>query len=323
MKRVLIAGLTTFLALTSVVSLASQVGKRHNKVNARKATNNGLHYFNDQWLNNANVPDWLKRTDINVNFQQDFKPQYTISTIQPLYMSSVHNTLFTQDRIAYRNDRTSYNIGGGYRYLTSNEQWMVGVNSFVDYRNHEDHSRLGVGGEMFHPYATLRANYYNRLSGWEKTNETSSQTIYERPMDGFDLKMEVPMPFLPWARYSLSYYQWQRDYGGDIEGYRSMLLMHPMGILDVAAGWQNDDTKSTQGILRLSWHGGRPRRVQYTALNEPFSKRILSPQKLGQDRLEYVRRHDDIAVEQKVEQHHQASQPMNKDKTIITIKRGT
>ena len=77
------------------------------------------------------------------------KPSGGILIVAPLTdPSNVENTIFTQTSLYRKDDRTTVNIGLGYRNLSINNTLMLGVNIFYDHEFPYDHQRLGFGAEL-------------------------------------------------------------------------------------------------------------------------------------------------------------------------------
>ncbi|HGJ5876605.1 MAG TPA: inverse autotransporter beta domain-containing protein [Arsenophonus sp.] len=64
--------------------------------------------------------------------------------------------LFTQLGLRNNTERSTANLGLGYRQYSEN--WMYGINTF-----------LGLGGEAWTDYLKLAANSYFRLTDWHQS----------------------------------------------------------------------------------------------------------------------------------------------------------
>lgn len=122
-----------------------------------------------QILYGDDAKDWMKRTDIQFSFRENWKPVYAIETIQPLNETEL-STVFTQFRIANTSDiGTTANLGFGYRKMNATKTTMYGINTFYDYGFKEGHARLGGGLEYFNGFTEFRTNLYH-CSFWRKRN---------------------------------------------------------------------------------------------------------------------------------------------------------
>ncbi len=88
------------------------------------AISNGV----NNYLHGENAKDWMKRTEVQFYFRDNWKPVYSVETIQPLYETSL-STVFTQFRLANTSDiGTTSNLGFGYRKTNKSETNLYGVN---------------------------------------------------------------------------------------------------------------------------------------------------------------------------------------------------
>ena len=66
--------------------------------------------------------------------------------------------LFNQINLNRSDDRTTLNLGLGYRRLNTDETWMGGVNAFYDHEFPDDHKRNGIGFELISSVFETRVN---------------------------------------------------------------------------------------------------------------------------------------------------------------------
>lgn len=251
-------------------------------------------YFN-QLLNATNRPAWLNRTDITYDIQHNHVPVTGIETIQPLFLDAV-NTVFWQGRVSYNSGDGTGNIGLGYRYITNDKMLMWGVNTFYDETFHYNHQRIGLGGEVFTPYVTVRANYYNALSGKKNVGSSGVMTQYERALSGLDAGIETPVPYVSWARFTAQGYHWVGKTKSDINGGTLSFRTFPARQLEVDAGAAYDNSKHTQAFLSLNYYLGSAAFIENSATTVHDSS-VFAPQNLENMRLQKVIRHNEIVVE--------------------------
>jgi len=241
-------------------------------------------------------PDWLRRTDFIFNFQENNKPLFSLESIQPLYENSF-DTFFVQGRAAYSDEDATLNIGAGYRRLLLDNALMLGVNSFYDATAKSQHQRWGVGIEAFSQYGTLRGNYYNAMSGNKIASVDNGNTITEQALDGADVSLETPVPYLPWVLVTGKAFYWDAINVKNVRGWDILVRMQLFDDLEVEAGVTDDNRKPKEGLVTLTWHFGAPDHIRHTALNTPFANQFMTVRNLQDFRLEKVRRHNDIVVE--------------------------
>ncbi|MDA6076758.1 inverse autotransporter beta domain-containing protein [Edwardsiella anguillarum] len=88
---------------------------------------------------------------------------------------------------------------------------MVGYNTFIDQDISGNNSRLGVGIEYWRDYLKTSLNTYFRLSGWHQSYDQSD--YYERPANGFDLRVNAYLPSYPALGTKLIFEQY---YGNNV-----------------------------------------------------------------------------------------------------------
>jgi len=256
-------------------------------------TQTGYSYLNNIF-NSTNRPDWLTRTDITYAMQHNTTPVSAIESIQPIYQD-IWSTVFWQGRAAYNDGSMTYNFGLGYRYLTSAKNLMWGLNMFFDENPRFVHKRLGLGGEVFMPYVTFRANYYDALTGQQRVGVNT----YERALNGFDIGIETPVPYVSWMRFTAQGYHWEGVAANDVNGGLMNLRIFPARQLEIDAGIADDNSQHAQAFLKLDYYFGSPAFIQSSATT-PHTNPVWAAQNLEDMRLEKVIRHNDIVVEKTI-----------------------
>lgn len=247
-------------------------------------------------LNAEDRPDWLRRTDLTYNIQRRFTPVWGIETIQPLF-EDCWNTIFWQGRAAYNSGDGTANLGLGWRYLNDSRSLMYGLNFFYDQTYRYIHKRVGVGGELFTPLITLRANYYDAISRTKHVGTTGTGiTQYERALSGFDGSIETPVPYVPWIRFMAQGYHWQGDKKADINGGQASLRIFPARQVEVDAGVADDNRNHWQGFLGINYYLAPACFIEQSAMTSCPTCPIVA-QNLENMRLEKVLRQNNIIVE--------------------------
>ncbi|HEX2950867.1 MAG TPA: inverse autotransporter beta domain-containing protein [Armatimonadota bacterium] len=171
-------------------------------------------------------PEWLKTTDINLAFSQDYKPLFSLETIQPLNQLGPSGALwFWQGRFAYQSDdSTTGNVGIGWRKLVNGKQGFVGLNAFYDQAFKYNHVRVGLGTEYFNRFAQYRANVYLPLTGAQEVERTPQENgmlyTYERAVRGFDVEAGSTFRSAPWLGAFLSGFYYDNKYHDNTVGYK-------------------------------------------------------------------------------------------------------
>ncbi|SQD06559.1 attaching and effacing protein, pathogenesis factor [Escherichia coli] len=95
---------------------------------------------------------------VKLNVDKDFSlKDSSLEMLYPIYDTPT-NMLFTQGAIHRTDDRTQSNIGFGWRHFSGND-WMAGVNTFIDHDLSRSHTRIGVGAEYWRDYLKLSAKW--------------------------------------------------------------------------------------------------------------------------------------------------------------------
>jgi hypothetical protein len=132
----------------------------------------------------ADAPEWMQRTSIEIQAEENFKPTIELETVQPIMQNSKDDMVFYQLNARTRNSKESYNVGLGYRNIVS-DNMMYGINAFYDYSAEQKHKRSSIGLEAISNDFEARANVYNAITG-RKTVKTDS---YEQALDGWDVEV--------------------------------------------------------------------------------------------------------------------------------------
>jgi hypothetical protein len=252
----------------------------------------------------SEIPDWLKRTNYGVVIENDYAPRLYLETVQPLYQSSDRiNTFFTHDRISIQNARGTYSAGLGYRRLLFNEELLAGINGFFDYQDLRKHYRTGVGLEAITDKLEARANSYFGLSPKRIIEESAATSNYEKAVDGFDVELGCPVPYVPWIKLFGGYYWYDfKKANKNLIGWKARGEAKPFKFITFNVE-TNDDNKAKReyrvdGRFSLEVDDFTPKSIcsAFKLAKEPFPEVDLRERTL--DRVE---RNFNIMVEKWVE----------------------
>ncbi|QJC29319.1 inverse autotransporter beta domain-containing protein [Enterobacteriaceae endosymbiont of Plateumaris rustica] len=229
---------------------------------------------------------------------------------------------FIQNSIHKSDNRNQLNIGIGFRKF--NKNYMLGINNFLDYDVFHENTRTSIGIEYWQNFFKLSANTYFRLSGW---NHLDSQKLffndinfskgdkffnyneyYERPVNGWDIKIEGFFPKIPEIILNLSY---EKYYGniGFKEKYFNIehkklfspcifiigISYRPIPALVFSAGkvlTLSGETNSSFGIS-LNFKFGMPWENQI----RPNEENIFISSSIKRNKYDFVDRNDNIVLE--------------------------
>lgn len=239
----------------------------------------------------------------DVNFNLDY--------LHPLFEDD-DSILFGQIGGRSFDERTIGNFGLGYRYQVD-PGLMVGANTFIDQDFSHNHTRLGVGAELWTEQSRFAANYYAPLSDWKRSDRDELNTdplrmdLYERPAEGWDVRAETSLPGAPVFAITGKYFQWKGDgvdaYGsGQLErnpkGYGLGLKWQPLPLVGLSAERQQIQSGDGQWVLgvNFTWSFDQDFGTQLSA-----SGKGMAIQPLEQSRKNFVDREYNIVLDYKQE----------------------
>jgi hypothetical protein len=257
----------------------------------------------DYWLPGIgeSAPDWAKRFEFEWDVRENVKPDFSILTVQPLYRGADDaDTVFTQLRAArnhqFGDQRSTTNIGLGYRRLFLDNTLLAGVNTFYDREWSETLERFSIGGELRWSGFDLYANGY-----WDASGAVDvGNGVSEEPLNGRDVELTAQIPYLPWARARAKRFYWDGTDGAiDIDGWAVSGEFDISRNIQIEAGWIDDNTIDRDSFVQLrftlaSW-GGHDKPV---ALSSRFiDDRAYRMRDMSKHTLDKVRRENEIIVQ--------------------------
>ncbi|MCX8956900.1 hypothetical protein EHW65_06300 [Erwinia psidii] len=214
--------------------------------------------------NNA-VRDWLGQSS---NSRLEFSSSGSVNTdlLLPLW-ENADNVLFGQAGIRRNDERTTYNLGSGWRHFV-NDQWMLGINGFWDHDITGNNSRVGIGLESWHDYLKFAANGYFRLTNWHQSPLSAMEDYDERPANGYDINWQSWIPFYPQLGAALKFekYFGKGVIAGNSSGVSALkdsphalttgLNYTPLPLLTLSVGHRNGSVSETWAALSLNYRTG-------------------------------------------------------------------
>ncbi|WP_088543883.1 inverse autotransporter adhesin FdeC [Escherichia coli] len=251
---------------------------------------------------NQEIQEWLGKygtARVKLNVDKDFSlKDSSLEMLYPIYDTPT-NMLFTQGAIHRTDDRTQSNIGFGWRHFSGND-WMAGVNTFIDHDLSRSHTRIGVGAEYWRDYLKLSANGYIRASGWKKSPDI--EDYQERPANGWDIRAEGYLPAWPQLGASLMYEQYYGDEVGlfgkdkrqkDPHAISAEVTYTPVPLLTLSAGYKQGKSgeNDTRFGLEVNYRIGEPLEKQLD------TDSIRERRMLAGSRYDLVERNNNIVLE--------------------------
>ena len=177
----------------------------------------------------------------------------SILVVKPLSdINDNENILFTQGSLFLSdNNRETLNLGIGKRKLVNNDTLLIGANLFYDHELDYDHQRASVGIEAISSVGSFRLNQYYGLSGWK----SGLGEIQEKALDGQDIEVGTPLPYLPWTNFSYRHFEWHGSDGADDQKGDEISLEAklPAGLNIEVGKRSNDGNTKDNEFLKLTW----------------------------------------------------------------------
>ena len=212
---------------------------------------------------------WMRRTTLSFQFQEGWKPLYSVETVQPLghYDDKSRDVWFTQQRISRASDiGTTLNVGVGYRRISKDDRRLYGAHLFYDHRFLRHHDRLSGGLEYMSGESEFRFNWYNSTSD-ERVLDANLHTL-ERVANGYTLEYGKTFKNARWARVYVEGYHWNQERQADKNGLRvgSELQLTPRVSVDMGYNKPENNSGGAYGKITfrlagssVAWYGGKHR----------------------------------------------------------------
>ena len=179
------------------------------------------------------------------------KPTTGILVVAPLSdRNDTKNTIFTQVSTFYTDNRTTVNLGLGYRRLEFDNTLLLGVNLFYDHEFPYDHQRTSIGLEARTTVGEINFNQYWGISGWQNGRGQYD----ERALGGTDLEIGVPVPYMNWLTFYARGFVWDRVDGvNDLVGHDLSLKARINGWA-VSAGKRSYNGLNDNDFIQVSYN---------------------------------------------------------------------
>ena len=210
---------------------------------------------------------WMRRTTLSFQFQEGWKPLYSVETIQPLghYDEKSRDVWFTQQRISRASDiGTTLNVGVGYRRISKDDRRLYGAHLFYDHRFLRHHDRLSGGLEYMSGESEFRFNWYGSASD-ERVLDANLHTL-ERVANGYTIEYGKTFKNARWARVYVEGYHWNQERQADKTGLRvgSELQLTPRVSVDMGYNKPEHNSGGAYGKITfrlagapVAWYGGK------------------------------------------------------------------
>ena len=227
-------------------------------VNAEELKTSVTNNINKDLTNSLNehltsgLGKFFPTAEVTLSSGKTQKVKGNVLVVSPLSdINDTKNVTFTQGSIYLSdNDTETFNLGVGQRKLLDNENLMLGANLFYDNELGSNHRRASFGIEAITSVGSLRANQYYGISGWKLVGN-----INEKALDGNDIEVGAPLPYLPWANFYLRTFEWEGASGAtDLKGDEMTLEAKlPFGFNVEVGKRSNENTTEDKEFASLTW----------------------------------------------------------------------
>ncbi|MDA8653564.1 inverse autotransporter beta domain-containing protein [Alphaproteobacteria bacterium] len=236
----------------------------------------------------------FRNVEIEITDLDGDDTRYSIFTVQPLYENlSAGRVTFFQGSIIALDDDETFNLGLGQRWLFNNNKIIAGLNVFYDNEWDVGHERMSIGGEILTSVGDIRLNSYQAITN-AKTNDDGNE---EKALDGMDIELALPLPYLPSTRIHAKAFEWKGEDGArDIEGDTiSLRTALPFGF-ELEAGRTSYDNSNKQDadFVSLTFNVARFHNQQYVEQPKLISDTAYQLTDIIERRFEKVRRTNTI-----------------------------
>ena len=242
---------------------------------------------------------------------------------QPLWQEW-DRTVFGDVRASKGNSNSwETNVGGGYRWLAFDEQFLFGAYSFYDYKNsayNNGFQQFTFGEEVKTVDWTQRANYYLPISAgfqrayaadtwlWGGTNTNGYQNLliskgYEYGFGGFDFEVGRLIPGAPGlTTYAGMFYFNNNDIDETLVGPRLRVEYDLAKIVNIPLAWANGWVRNVQiegawqydDVRGNLWNIGVQVSIPFSNRPEPSATNDIRSRMT-----EYVRRDINVVTQEK------------------------
>ncbi|WP_211080574.1 inverse autotransporter beta domain-containing protein [Enterobacteriaceae endosymbiont of Donacia simplex] len=156
------------------------------------------------------------KTSIKIKLNENLNLNNSeISFLLPLIERNNY-IFFLQNSTHKTDNRNQNNFGLGLRKFSFENDYLLGVNSFLDYDFSLENTRLGLGFEFWKEFIKFNINIYYGLSRWwhhnmdnlnnnKFFNDINDDEFYSKPATGLDFKIKGYFPSVPELVFKLDY----------------------------------------------------------------------------------------------------------------------
>ena len=163
-----------------------------------------------EFFSNIVPGEGVTEAKIDLTDATDGEPTINLLMLRDIDKTNRSN-LFTQfslqsQDVGQKDLRYIGNLGFGYRILNEDSSLMLGTNVFYDRDLENKHERGSVGFEARGGNLEASVNFYEGISSQDTVDKRKEQSL-----GGYDLNISSQIPYMPWARFNYTSYEWDAD----------------------------------------------------------------------------------------------------------------
>ena len=163
-----------------------------------------------EFFSNIVPGEGVTEAKIDLTDATDGEPTINLLMLRDIDKTNRSN-LFTQfslqsQDVGQKDLRYIGNLGFGYRILNEDSSLMLGTNVFYDRDLENKHERGSVGFEARGGNLEASVNFYEGISSQDTIDKRKEQSL-----GGYDLNISSQIPYMPWARFNYTSYEWDAD----------------------------------------------------------------------------------------------------------------
>jgi hypothetical protein len=290
------------LIATSIAGLSiSFAAQSNDQREAEEFFKNNMRQSGEDYVTSKieqSIENRFRNLEIEITDLDGDDTRYSIFTVQPLYENlSAGRVTFFQGSIIALDDDETLNLGLGQRWLLNDGKAIAGLNIFYDNEWDVGHERMSIGGELLTSVGDIRVNSYKALTNG-KTNDDGNE---EKALDGMDMELALPLPYLPSTRIHAKAFEWEGEDGAsDLEGDTiSLRTALPYGF-ELEAGTTSYDNSAKQDadFVSLTFNVARFHNQQHVEQPKLVADTAYQLTDVTERRFEKVRRQNIIVKQE-------------------------
>ena len=236
--------------------------------NANELTNNLKRKVDDFF--NQTLTDMFPMAEFGLSTGNTNEVTGSIIAINPLSdVNDKSSSTFFQGSLFLSDDsRETINLGLATRNLVSNDTMLIGANIFYDHELEHNHQRASAGLELITSVGSITYNEYWAISN----KKTGVDNFQEEVLDGRDLKVGIPLPYLPTTSLNIRSFQWDGvDGATDLEG-EDFSLRASISRFNIEIGHRDfDGSTDDEDFIRLTYRCCKGEYEKFEISDKAFS----------------------------------------------------